>query len=56
MNIRLPMQGNEDSMKRIELPACWECNMDSGLWEFDCDQCNVDGMYNSDGSIRKDYV
>lgn len=43
-------------LKPVELPACWECAADGGVWEFDCDQCNVDGQYDREGNVRWDYV
>lgn len=38
-----------------DLQPCWECAEDGGVWEFDCDQCNVDGMFDKHGKIRADY-
>jgi hypothetical protein len=40
----------------IKLPPCWECNADNEPWCFDCDQCNVDGMYDKSGKVRADYI
>lgn len=45
-----------EDLKPEDLQPCWECRMDGDPWEFDCDQCNPDGMFDEDGRIRSDYV
>lgn len=39
-----------------DLQPCCECAEDGDAWEFDCDQCNPDGMFDKFGKIRADYV